>query len=41
MGGIKKLLETTTLRYWGVFNMLSSAEDSKVRQWEKLYKALS
>ena len=30
-----------TLRYWEVFNMLSSVEDSKVRQWEKLYKALS
>ena len=30
-----------TLRYWEVFNMLSSIEDSKVRQWEKLYKALS
>lgn len=30
-----------TLRYWEVFNMLSSLEDSKVGQWEKLYKALS
>ena len=30
-----------TLRYWEVFNMLSSLEDSKVAQWEKLYKALS